>query len=109
METYTLDIKGGLPVKLTAEHTLGDLEGIDKTMRKPHWGPHLFRLKSGEMVLYMGLMHNCGQQKNFFGKIYMNVEDLSSQNILQIFGNTYSSHAMNIIKALGLQTEIEIS
>jgi hypothetical protein len=39
----------------------------------------------------------------------MNVEELSSENILQIFGNTYSSHAMNIIKALGLPTVVEIS
>tara|TARA_R100000541_G_scaffold2842_1_gene9344 strand:- start:4 stop:333 length:330 start_codon:yes stop_codon:yes gene_type:complete len=109
METYTLDIKGGLPIKLTAEHTLGDLEGIDKKRRKPHWGPHLFRLKSGEMVLYIGLMHSCGQHKNFYGKLYRNVADLSSENILQIFGNTYSSHAMNIIKALGLPTEMELS
>jgi len=109
METYTLDIKGGLPIKLTAEHTLGDLRGIEITMRKPHWGPHLFRLKSGEMVLYMGLMHSCGQYQNFYGKLYRNVEDLSSQNILEIFGNTYSSNAMSIIKALGLPTEMELS
>ena len=45
METYTLDIKGGLPVKLTAEHTLGDLEGIDKKMLKPHWGTAPVSLK----------------------------------------------------------------
>ncbi len=109
METYTLDIKGGLPIKLTAEHTLGDLRDIEIRRRKPHWGPHLFRLKSGEMVLYMGLMHSCGQYKKFYGKLYRNVEDLSSEDILQIFGTTYSSHAMKIIKALGLQTEIEIS
>ena len=109
METYTLDIKGGLPIKLTAEHTLGNLEGIDKTMRKPHWGPHLFRLKSGEMVLYIGLMHNCGQKKNWYGQLHRNVATLTPEAILEMFGNTYSSHAMNIIKALGLPTVMELS
>jgi len=106
MKMYELQIKNQLPVRLRAKHLYGD---IDETDRWHCWGPHLFELSDGEKLLYIGVMHSCGQKKKVFNKLYRNAEHFSSNRVLEIFGEDYHSWALDVVKALGLPTHRMIS